>query len=214
MAQYLGKAQHIGNQLKDRSTNLLRAMKRGMRLVMKKNLSILLLLSLMIVSACAPIIPQQLKREITEKITIHDVVTNPDALKRKMILWGGKIIRAVNEKEGTLIEVLQLPLDRSQRPKDVDASEGRFLVLYPGYLDVAIYRPGREITVVGEVYGIRKLSLGEIEYEYPFIKARKIHLWKVRPETIKLYHEYPPYPCWGPYLWGYPYWWQTPRFGA
>ena len=174
---------------------------------MAKNLSILAFLSLMIFSGCAPIIPQELKRSIRENITIHEVVKNPDAYKGKMVLWGGEILRTVNKKEGTMIEVLQLPLDRSDRPKDVDASEGRFLVLHPDYLDVAIYRPGREITVVGKIQGIRKLPLGEIEYEYPLLKAEKIHLWKIKPEEIKVYHEYPPYPYWYPYWWWYPYCW-------
>jgi len=31
----------------------------------------------MIFSACAPIIPQELKRSIRENITIHEVVKNP-----------------------------------------------------------------------------------------------------------------------------------------
>ena len=173
---------------------------------MAKNLSILVFLSLMIFSACAPIIPQELKRSIREKITIHEVVKNPDAYKGKMVLWGGEVLRTVNKKEGTMIEILQLPLDRSDRPKDVDASEGRFLVLHPDYLDGAIYRQGREITVVGEVQGVKILPLGEIEYIYPFLKAKKIHLWELRPETIKVYHKYPLYPYWRTYWWGYPYW--------
>ena len=173
---------------------------------MAKNLSILVFLSLMIFSACAPIIPQELKRSIREKITIQGVVKDPDAYKGKMVLWGGEVLRTVNKKEGTMIEVLQLPLDRRDRPKDVDTSGGRFLVIYPGFLDVAIYRPGREITVAGKVQGIRKLPLGEIEYEYPLLKAEEIHLWKIKPEEIKVYHEYPPYPYWYPYWWWYPYW--------
>ena len=174
---------------------------------MAKNLPILAFLFLMIFSGCAPIIPQELKRNIGKNITIHEVVKNPDACKGKMVLWGGEVLRAVNKKEGTMIEVLQLPLDRSDRPKHVDVSEGRFLVLHPDYLDVAIYRPGREITVVGKIQGIRKLPLGEIEYEYPLLKAEKIHLWKIKPEEIKVYHEYPPYPYWYPYWWWYPYCW-------
>jgi len=176
-------------------------------MVMARNLSILAFLSLMILSSCAPIIPQELKKSLTEEITIHEVVKDPDLCKGKMVLWGGVILRAVNKKEGTMIEVLQLPLDRSDRPKDVDTSGGRFLVMYPGFLDVAIYRPGREITVVGKIQGIRKLPLGEIEYKYPLLRAEKIHLWKIRPEEIKVYHEYPPYPCWYPYWWWCPYCW-------
>jgi len=173
---------------------------------MAKNLSVSVLLSLIILSACAPIISQELRRDLTKGALLLQVAKDPKTNKGKVVLWGGKIMRAVNKKEGTLIEVLQLPMDRSDRPKDVDASEGRFLVLHPDYLDAAIYRQGREITVVGEIQGVKTLPLGEIEYIYPFLKAKKIHLWELRPETIKVYHKYPLYPYWRTYWWGYPYW--------
>jgi len=39
------------------------------------------------------------------------------------------------------------------------------------------------------------------------LKAEDIHLWKIKPEEIKIYHEYPPYPYWYPYWWWYPYCW-------
>jgi len=179
------------------------------RYITSKNVSILSLLLLVIFSGCATIIkPQELRDAGVDKdIALSQVVKNPETYKGKIVLWGGKIMKAVNKKEGTLIEVLHLPLDRSDRPKDIDISEGRFLVLYPGYLDAAIYRPGREITLVGEIQGLKKLPLGEIEYTYPLLKPRKIHLWEIRPEEIKVFHEYPPYLYWYPYRWGYPYCW-------
>ncbi|MDY6973915.1 MAG: Slp family lipoprotein, partial [Thermodesulfobacteriota bacterium] len=76
---------------------------------------------------------------------------------------GGKIIKTENKKEGTLIEVPELPLDKSGRPKDVDTTKGRFLALHEDYLDAAIYPPGREVTVIGKVNGTRLLPLGEID---------------------------------------------------
>jgi len=57
------------------------------------------------------------------------------------------IIGAKNLKEGTLIEMVRKPADIERRPKDCDESDGRFLALYEGYLDVAIYNRGREVTV-------------------------------------------------------------------
>ncbi len=80
--------------------------------------------------------------------------------------------------------------------------QGRFLVIYPRYLDAMIYRPGREITVVGVFLKVKKLPLDEIEYPYPFLKAKKIHLWKQRPEEIRVYHEISPLLYWYPYCCG------------
>jgi outer membrane lipoprotein len=176
------------------------------RYVMTRKLSFFVPLTFMIVSACASVHFRGFETEIRDPITLREVIKNPDAHRGKAVLWGGEIIRTVNKREGTLIEILQLPLDKSERPRNVDTSEGRFLLLNPDFLDVLIYRPGREITVVGEVRGIETAPLGEMEYSYPFIKAKKIHLWELRPDTIKVYHEYPPYLYRYPYCWGYPYW--------
>ncbi|MDL1956323.1 MAG: Slp family lipoprotein [Candidatus Desulfofervidus auxilii] len=148
--------------------------------------------------SCTQIVPSELKQKIKD-ISIYEVQKNPEIFKSKVVMWGGKILKGINKKEGTLLEILALPLDRQGRPKQTDKSEGRFLILYDGYLDVAIYSQGREITVIGEIEGIKKLPLGEIEYPYPILKVRKIHLWKPQQKTIKIYHHWFPYPY-------YPWW--------
>jgi outer membrane lipoprotein len=107
------------------------------------------------------------------------------------------IISSVNLKEGTMIEVLQKPADTRGKPKDVDESEGRFLALHPGYLDVAIYNRGRKVTVAGEVEGKKIQRLGEIEYTYPLISAKEIHLWPVEKKDRVYYPRwYAPYWYW------------------
>jgi outer membrane lipoprotein len=101
-----------------------------------------------------------------------------------------------------MIEVLQKPADTRGKPKDVDESEGRFLALYPGYLDVAIYNGGRKVTVAGEIQGKKIQRLGEIDYTYPLISAKEIHLWPVEKKDRVYY----PCPSWH-YPWWYgPYW--------
>jgi outer membrane lipoprotein len=135
------------------------------------------------VNGCAPPISKQLREQVSEELTLKVVLKKPEAYKGKTILLSGVIISSVNLKEGTMIEVLQKPADMQGRPKDVDESQGRFLALYPGYLDVAIYNGGRKVTVAGEVQGKRIQPLGEIDYTYPLISAREIHLWPLRKKT-------------------------------
>jgi outer membrane lipoprotein len=153
------------------------------------------------VNGCAPPISKQLREQVSEELTLKVVLKKPEAYKGKTILLSGVIISSVNLKEGTMIEVLQKPADMQGRPKDVDESQGRFLALYPGYLDVAIYNGGRKVTVAGEVQGKRIQPLGEIDYTYPLISAREIHLWPVEKKD-----RFYPYPYWH-YPWWYgPYW--------
>ena len=148
-------------------------------------------------SGCAPVISKQLKEQVAKELTLSLVLKDTDTYKGKTVLWSGVIISSVNLKEGTMLEVLQKPADRQGRPKDVDESQGRFLALYPRYLDVAIYNSGRKVTVAGEIQGEKIQCLGEIDYTYPLISAKEIHLWPVEKKD-RVY-----YPC--PY-WHYPWW--------
>lgn len=153
-------------------------------------------------SGCAPVISKGLRAQVDKEILFEEVIQDPDAYQGKIVLWGGVIIAAKNQREGTLIEVLRTATDMNGRPKDVDRSEGRFLALYDGYLDVAIYAQGREVTVAGEIMEKRVLPLDEIEYIYPVISVKEIHLWS--PKSKDRFY---PYHHWHyPWGWYYPYW--------
>ena len=168
-----------------------------------KKIIYLLMFLLLISAGCAPLISKELRRELSPDITFKNVIKDPDAHKGKTILISGIILGSKNTKEGTLIEILQKPADIGGRPKDVDDSDGRFLALYDGYLDTAIYSRGRDAAVAGEITGKRVLPLGEIDYIYPLISIKEIYLFKVRKEER---FRYCPYPYW----WRHVPWWYHP----
>jgi outer membrane lipoprotein len=161
---------------------------------------------ILIIFSCAPVISKDIRDQVARDLSFKEVLQDPEAYSGKVVLWGGVIIKAENQKEGTLIEVLQKPTDREGRPKTVDHSDGRFLALYDGFLDVAIYSSGREVTVAGEIREKRVLPLGHIQYAYPLILVRQLHLWpELRKERLYPYRY--PYPRpYGPYPW----WWHHP----
>lgn len=178
---------------------------------MKKIILCLLPIAFLLFTGCVPVISKQVRTQVTKDLTLTAVSKNPKGYEGKIVLWSGIIVKSLNTEEGTLIEVLQKPAGRRGRPKDIDKSEGRFLVLYPGYLDVAIYSPDREITVAGEIKGERTQSLGKIEYTYPLILCKEIYLWSKEKEIAYpysypyyYYWPHPFYPYWYPW---YPYWW-------
>jgi len=171
----------------------------------KRNLFLAFLLTgaFLLTTGCA-VMSKDLRREAEKDLSFSEVFKDPEAHEGKVVILGGAIVDSKNTKEGTLLEVLQKPLDMVGEPRDVDQSGGRFLALYDGFLDVAIYSKGREITVGGVVQGKRVMPLGEIQYAYPVIGAREIHLW---PDMKK--ERMSPYPYWGYPYWGYP-WWHDP----
>lgn len=161
---------------------------------------ILIACALLLASGCA-VMSKDLRREAEKDLSFSDVFKEPEAHKGKVVILGGVIVDSKNTKDGTLLEVLQKPLDMVGEPRDVDQSGGRFLALYDGFFDVAIYTKGREVTVGGVVQGKRVMPLGEIQYTYPVLSVREIYLW---PEMSK--ERLSPYPYWGYPWWRDPFW--------
>jgi outer membrane lipoprotein len=170
---------------------------------------------LSLLSGCVHAISRGVLKEADREITFSALVKEPNAYQGRVVLLGGIIVKTVNKQEGTLLEVYQTRLDREGRPADTDVSEGRFLALYQGFLDNEIYKQGREVTIAGTVQGEEVQLLGEIEYRYPYLLIKEIHLWE--KEEPAQYEPYPwgswydPWDPWGP--WGFWGWhsWRYPR---
>ncbi len=155
-------------------------------------------------NACTPVISPQLMEQVDRNLTYASLAGRPDEAKGKIVLLGGTIVQTVPKPEETEIEVVQKQISSSGEPYLTDKSEGRYLVVVDRFLDPAIYRSGRDITVAGEVQGSAVRRLGEIDYRYPVIAASELYLWK-RPVSLPAY----------PYPYGYPYhwrWWRYPGF--
>ncbi|MEW6215125.1 MAG: Slp family lipoprotein [Nitrospirota bacterium] len=139
----------------------------------------LLLIIILLISGCAHAISQEVRHQSVE-LSPEVILKDPDTYKGKMVRLGGMIISSKNTDEGTYIEVLQKPLDYRGRPEDTDISFGRFLILYEGYLDTAIYSMGKDVTVAGEVLGRQIRPIGEIQYPYLLLKSKEIKLFEPR----------------------------------
>lgn len=126
---------------------------------------------------CAPPFPKELLEKVEKNIPFAVLQKEPEKYAGKLLMVGGVIVDTKNLKEGTRIEVLQKPLDGEGRPELTDETGGRFLVMTQQFLDGAVYHRGRPITVVGEVAAPQVLPLGEMEYHYPVIAAKALHLW-------------------------------------
>jgi outer membrane lipoprotein len=126
---------------------------------------------------CAPPFPQEALDRVNRTISFRELARNPEHFKGAWVMLGGVIIVGKNTKDGTLIEILQKPIDTNGRPLETDSTDGRFLVESHAFLDSAIYRQGRRITVIAEVVGRKELPLDEIMYPYPLLTIKDLHLW-------------------------------------
>jgi outer membrane lipoprotein len=150
----------------------------------------------------------------TKALTFLQVKAAPDSFKGQSVVFGGKVLTARRQKDGTRIEILQLPLDRSTRPGyDLTQSQGRFLAFQREFLDPATVPPGTRITVTGEVSGSIALPLDETDYTYPVIDIKRVQVWAssedMAPRISPYYMGPGPYwgPYWSPYWRPWPYYW-------
>ena len=161
-----------------------------------------------LLAGCAtPMIPEHVRQGVTPGLAFTDVLANPDAYRGKTVMWAGEVLDLTNEKDGTTLELLQVPCDAEGEPLSREKSQGRFMAFFGHYLDGAVYQPRRMVTIVGELQGKKQQVVGggKLEYTYPLVTGRNIYLWPV-PERRRPFDRYgwgaPPY--WDPW-WGFYY---------
>jgi outer membrane lipoprotein len=144
-------------------------------------------------------------------VNFLQVKAAPDSFRGQPAVFGGKVLTARRQKDGTKIEILQLPLDRSMRPGyDLTQSQGRFIAIYREFLDPATIPPGTRVTVTGEVSGSMTQPIDETDYTYPVLTINRVQVWSAVENVAPRIRPYPymgPSPYWGPYWGPWPYYW-------
>lgn len=145
-----------------------------------------LLLIFILLTACATA-PNFETKNIDHSLTPEKVINAFSSHREKLVIWGGTILEVRNLKDKTQIEILAYPLNESHRPMTDEKALGRFMILYPGYLESTQYAAGKQLSVLGKVSGIQSGNIGESQYTYAVINANKIHLWSAT-ETKTFFH--------------------------
>jgi outer membrane lipoprotein len=135
------------------------------------------MVAVLLLAGCAHVISKEVLQDVDASVNFVQLSKDPEAYTGKTVLFGGDVIETQNLSDKTLIVVLQHPLGSRGEPSAGDVSEGRFIITTSGFLDPAIYSPGRKITVAGTVAGKEVRPLGEIAYTYPIIEKRELYLW-------------------------------------
>lgn len=175
------------------------------------------LLALLAGCSTSTVVPASLKGQVDEHIMFSQIKASSDSYQGRIVVLGGEVLSAKRLKDGTRIEVLQLPLYDQEPGLDRTKSEGRFIAIQKEFLDPATLPKGTRVTVVGEVTGSTTLPLDDTEYVYPTVEIKNLTVWPDRSmqRALPPYYyggPYGPYgPYWGPYwgrgYWYGPYWW-------
>jgi len=146
------------------------------------------------------------------------VAHNADAYKGRMVIWGGKILKTVNDTNGGAVFVLQAPLDSEQRPLSTKLSQGRFMLRSAAFLDPEVYSAGAMLTIAGPLAGAETQTIDQTTYTYPVVSVLQVYFW--RTDGL-VYMAPPPWgwgwygPYYGPYYGGfyyYPRYYYGPHF--
>ena len=165
-----------------------------------KHIGWIMLLAML--AGCASPFDKKL-RDQAKPFSMSQVQANPKTTLGATVILGGRIISTMNGTNGGEIYVLQLPLNRRDRPANNDAlSGGRFIAVSSEFLDPAAYPPGQLITVAGQLDGVRDRFLDNVLYAYPVVLINQAHRWASQRED----YYYTAYPLWwdGGVGWYYP----------
>jgi outer membrane lipoprotein len=169
-----------------------------------------LILAPFLLSGCisSQLVSPEMESQVVREFSFESLKTHPEKLMGRMVVLGGKVLSAKRLKEGTQIEILQLPLGRSDIPRlNLVASKGRFLALQTDFLDPATLPVGTLVSMIAEVVGVKMMPLDEVDYEYPLVNVKTLKIWG-DSASFHYTRRYPP-PIWAPYPYGPlgPMWW-------
>lgn len=125
------------------------------------------------------LVPHDVLSQVDDSVSFADLRADPRQYVGRTVVLSGLALRSRRLKEGTEIEVLEVPTDRGLSPSDRKAkSEGRFLAVQSnGFLDPAVIEKDSPLTVVGEVKGVKTKVLDEGEYQYPVLDVKQLIDW-------------------------------------
>lgn len=148
--------------------------------MVQRKVSGLILVALfpLVMLGCAHVVSPEMRGKARKDLTFPEVQKDPTAYAGSIVIWGGVIGNVGSVEEGTVVTVLERPLDSGGRPQASADPRGRFIAKTPRRLDLMEYKKGKKITVAGEIMGQVIMPLGDADYTYPVLRIDEIHLAK------------------------------------
>ena len=148
-----------------------------------------LVLAMMVTTGCATRASDRVSADdaktqaVANGPSVENVLKEPGAHQKSSVQWGGTVVSVENRDEATWLEVVEKALDEDGRPNTSRLSGGRFLAVVPEFLDPTDFRPGREVTISGNVDGSDTRKIGGADFDYPKVVVAEIQLWLAEGNT-------------------------------
>lgn len=145
--------------------------------------------TLLLLGGCATA-PSQLQAPSVDAPGIKQVRADAESNLNKSVRWGGTVAGVQNLDGQTRVEIIAKPLLRNGEPDSRQASEGRFIAVFDGFLEPSDYKKNSTLTVVGVVTGTELGKVGEAEYDFPQVQATAHQLWTANNRRFARRSEY------------------------
>lgn len=148
----------------------------------------MMLIMSIIAASCAGGISRQARSQVTYFGDFSDLRQQPERFTGAIVILGGKVIETRVAEGVTELEILHLMLSNSDRPKDNDQSQGRYLVQTSQFIDPVLYPEGTLITVVGRNQGGKTGVIGAMPYTYPLVELIEMKKWAAHDSQSPRFH--------------------------
>lgn len=125
---------------------------------------------------CAYPISEKVQNAASKDLAYPVVVQDPKKYDGTTVIWGGMISDVRNVNEGGRMAISEAPLDPRGNPQ-LETIRGTFIAATDRYLDPKVYQRGRKVTLAGEISGQQIKVIDAVQYVYPVVKIREMHLW-------------------------------------
>lgn len=140
--------------------------------------SALLMILWVMLSGCAHVISESGLKQADRTLEYRALTAQPEQYSGKVVLVGGVVAGVRNSGDLLMLEIVQLDLLKNGVPDEWARSEGRFMAVSSELLDPVVFKPGKLVTIVGEVKGKTVQKLEGADYPYPLISVREIRLFR------------------------------------
>ncbi len=149
-----------------------------------------ILTTMLLFSGCAHVMSETNLKMVDSSISYADLKARPETYAGKTVLVGGIIAGVDSSGDVLMLEVAQLELFKNEVPNDSSRSGGRFLAISTELIDPVIYRPGKLVTIIGEVKGKKIKKIDGVDYPYPLISVKEIRLFRSSEPMPGTYNPY------------------------
>lgn len=135
--------------------------------------------SVLLTACSAPLFPPSVTHDVTA-MEFGVLQAQPDVFRGQVVQLGGRIVGAEQTKDGMLIRVQELPIDKHPvyGPSETLSPSMEFAILYRGNVDPAGIQFGNKLIVVAVANGSQSVNVEGVPRIDPYMIARCMHVWK------------------------------------